>query len=73
MSLSSHIYNLFPQVELDFMGGLPSPGTLSNIQVTLCARGEHQGAPVSIDTAAHLLSREPGGSRPEHAGVIMEK
>lgn len=41
MSSLSHIYNLFPQVELDFMGGLPSPGTLSNIQGTLCAHGEH--------------------------------
>ena len=73
MSSSSHIYNLFPQVELDFMGGLPSPGTLSNIQVTLCAHGEHQGAPVSLATAVHLRRMEPGGSRPEHAGVIMEK
>lgn len=51
-----HIYNLFPQVKFDFMGGLPSPGTLSNIQGTLCAHGEHQVAPVSTDTATHLLS-----------------
>lgn len=67
------MYNLFPQVELDFMGSLSSPGTLSNIQGTLCAHSEHQGTPVSIDTAAHLPSREAGGSRPGHTGIIMEK
>lgn len=64
------MYNLFPQVELDFMGSLPSPGTLSK---TLCAHSEHQGTPVSVATAAHLPSREAGGSRPGRTGIIMEK
>lgn len=57
VSSLSHIYNLFPQTGLDFMGGLPSPGTCSSIQGILCAHGENYGARVLIDTAAHLLSR----------------
>lgn len=55
------------------MGGLSSPGTFSNIQGTLCAHGENQRAPVSIDIAAHLLSRKAGGSRPGPSGIIIEK
>lgn len=73
VSSLSDIYNLFLQVEFDFIGGLPSAGTCSNIQRTLCAHGEHQDAPVSIDTPAHLLSRETDGSRSGPSRIIMKK
>lgn len=73
VSLLSHIYNLFLQVGFDFMGGLPNAETCSNIQRTLCAGGEHQDAPVSIDTPVHLLSRETDGSRSGSSGIIMKK